>query len=222
MKLFFIVSLLFSFFSFPLIVGCLTMESSNYKIMTDVISVGGETSNSTNYQIFNTVGEFGTTETRSTSAGYILDAGFQSASTATNLSATLSSNSISLGELTLTTVATGAQTLSVSTDSTTGYTTTIKDDGDLRSGSNIINDIPSSGTVTAGTSGYGISTAGIAGQMNSAVTSMPLTTSPQIVAASSTPATNEQTVITYKAAIGTGTVYGLYSHTVTITTTVNY
>ncbi|MCX6779044.1 MAG: hypothetical protein NTU97_02330 [Candidatus Magasanikbacteria bacterium] len=222
MRLFLIVSLVFSSLSFPLTAGCLTMQSSNYKIMTDVISVGGETSTSTNYQVFNTVGEFGVTDTRSTSTGYILDAGFQPSSTATNLSSTLSTNSINLGTLSPSTVSSGSQTLTVSTDSATGYTVTIQDDGDLRSGANSISDIISGGTVTAGTPGYGISTEGVAGQMNSITTSMPLTTSPQILAATSTPAANEQTIITYKAAIGSGTAYGTYSHTVTFTTVVNY
>lgn len=222
MRLFFLIFLLFVTFNFPQSVGSLTMESANYKILTDVVSVGGETSTSTSYKIFNTVGEFGVTDTRSTSANYTVDAGFQGAAASTTLSATLSANSINLGNLALSSVASASQTLTITTNSATGYTTTVQEDGDLRSGSNTIDDIPVGGTVTAGTEGYGVSTSGGAGRMNSVTASTPLTTSAQIVAASSTPVSGEQTAITYKAAIGSGTAYGTYTHTVTFTTVVNY
>ncbi len=223
MRSFFGISLLIFSLSFPSIARCLTMESVNYKILTEVVSVGGETSTSTNYQVFNTVGEFGVTETNSTSTNYNLASGFQPSSSAgATLSATLSTNSISLGELTTSDVSSASQILTVTTNAATGYTTTIKSDGQLRSGSNTIPDIAVDGTVTSGVASYGISTAGGAGQMNSSTTSTPLSTSDQILAATSTPATGEQTTITYKAAIGSDTAYGTYSQSVTFTTTVNY
>lgn len=223
MRLIFGVSLLVFSLNFPLVARCLTMESVNYKILTEVVSVGGETSTSTNYQIFNTVGEFGVAETNSTSTNYNLASGFQPSSAAgATLSATLSTNSINLGELTTAEVASGSQTLTVTTNAATGYTTTIKDDGQLRSGSNVIPDIPLDGTVTAGVPGYGINTTGDAGKMNSSATSTPLSTSDQILAATSTPASGEQTIITYKAAIDSSIAYGTYSHAVTFTTIVNY
>jgi len=208
--------------SFPLVASSLTMESTNFKVVTDVVNVGGGLSTSTNYQIINTSGEMGSQPTQSTSTNFIIDSGFFGADSATSLAVTLSTDSINFGTLSLSSVASASQTLTVSTNAVTGYTTTINDDGDLRSGSNVITDIPINGTVTAGTAGYGISTSGSAGKMNSTTTSTPLTTSSQIVASNSAAAGNEETIITYKAAVGSGTAYGTYSHIVTFTTMVNY
>ncbi|MEK7189596.1 MAG: hypothetical protein AAB666_01295, partial [Patescibacteria group bacterium] len=112
-----------------------------------------------------------------------------------------------------------SQTLTVTTNSPTGYTATIAEDGNLRSGANDINDVSDS-NVTAGAEEYGIRTSGTAGQMNNSDTA--ITIASQTVASTSTIATSEQTSIAYKAAVSASTESGTYSHTVTFTTTVNY
>ncbi|MBI5023234.1 MAG: hypothetical protein HZC05_03715, partial [Candidatus Magasanikbacteria bacterium] len=200
--------------------GSASMSSENYNLSVDAISVGGDLGTSTNYQVSNTVGESpGIHDTPSTSTNYIIEAGFQAAASGVVLSAALSTNSVSLGTLSTGAVSTASQTLTVTTNSPTGYTATIADDGNLRSGANDINDV-SDGTVTAGSEEYGIRTSGTAGQMNNSDTA--ITAVAQTVASTSTIATSEQTSIAYKVGVSASTESGTYSHTVTFTTTVNY
>lgn len=207
-------------FLFPVIANGLEMSSTNYKILTEVASVGGATSTSSNYKIFDTLGEAsGVSPTTSTSGNYIVAAGFWSAAGLKNLSATLSIDSISLGTLSTQAVASASQTLTVTTDVASGYTTYVSQDQNLTSGSNTIPALGGS-SVTAGTAGYGIVTSGTAGQMNSGAT--PLTTSLQALALSASSVTSQATIITYKASAGASTASGSYSHTVTFTTVVNY
>lgn len=206
--------------NFPLTAGSVSMSSENYNLSVDAISVGGDLGTSTNYQISGTAGESpGIHDTPSTSTNYIIEAGFQAAASGVVLSATLSTNSVSLGSLGTDAVSTASQTLTVTTNSPTGYTATIAEDGNLRSGANDINDVSDS-NVTAGAEEYGIRTSGTAGQMNNSDTA--ITIASQTVASTSTIATSEQTSIAYKAAVSASTESGTYSHTVTFTTTVNY
>lgn len=208
------------FLLFPLGTESLEMSSTNYKIVTEAVSVGGATSTSASYQLFNTAGETaGVHQATSTSSNYIVQTGFPFLSNEYTLSATLSTNAINLGTLSTSAVSTISQTLTVTANIATGYVTYISDDGNLRSGSNDINDV-SGGTVTAGTEGYGLRTSGTAGQMNAADTAV--TTGLQTIARSTVPVANEVTTITYKAAIGSGTSAGTYSHTATLSTVINY
>lgn len=218
-KLFFL--LIFSLtLSFPVTVRPIDMTSENYKVFVDTVSVGGTEPVSETYRVFSTEGEAGgISPTQSTSTNYIVAAGFQAMANTIYVSATLSQSSISLGSLSAAAVASGSETITVSTNSPTGYAATIVEDGNLRAGANDINDVLD-GSVTAGSEEYGIITSGVAGQMNGADTA--ITGAAQSVAASSTPVLNETTTLTYKAAISGGTVSGYYSHQVTFTTTVNY
>lgn len=217
---------LFIFFIFlltlnsPVMVGCVGMTSENFKLFADVVSVGGSEPVSENFRVFNTAGEAdGINPTQTTSANYQIQAGFQAMANTIYIGAALSASSLSLGELSLTAVGSNSETLTANTNSPTGYTTTILEDGNLRSGSVDINDV-ADGAVTAGSEEYGVRTSGIAGQMNLADTA--ITGIAQSVAASSTPVNNEITTLTYKAGISATTAYGNYSHQVTFTTTVNY
>lgn len=204
---------------FPLTTKTVGMTSENFKLFADVVSVGGETPTSTNYIVFETTGEAGSaSQTRTTSTNYIMSAGFQ-AMGITTLSASLSASTIALGSLSTTAVASGSQILTVNTSSPTGYTATIQEDGNLRSGANDINDVSDS-SVTAGSEEYGIRTSGVAGQMNSVDTA--ITAVAQTIASTSTVAHNEATTITYKAAISAATEAGSYSQIITFTTTANY
>lgn len=218
-KLFFL--LIFSLtLSFPVTVRPIDMTSENYKVFVDTVSVGGTEPVSETYRVFSTEGEAGgISPTQSTSTNYIVAAGFQAMANTIYVSATLSQSSISLGSLSAAAVASGSETITVSTNSPTGYASTIVEDGNLRSGADDINDV-GDGSVTAGSEEYGVITSGVAGQMNSADTA--ITGVAQNVAASSTPVLSEQTTLTYKAAISGATVSGYYSHQVTFTTTANY
>ncbi len=218
--------LIFLFFSFllalnfPLAAGSVSMSSENYQISVDAISVGGDLTNSTNYQVMGATAEgLGVSPTQSTSTNYIVEAGFPSMISDLGLSITLSTNAIALGTLSQLAIASASQTLTITTNSPSGYTTTIVEDGNLRSGGNDINDV-ADGTVTAGSEEYGIRTSGAAGQMNNTDTA--ITGVAQTIASTSTVALAEQTVISYKAAVSENTTYGTYSQTVTFTTTANY
>ncbi len=220
MKRLFIFLIFLLTLNFPVMVGCVGMTSENFKLFADVVSVGGSEPISENYRVFNTAGEAsGVDPTKTTSTNYQIQAGFQAMANTIYVSAALSASSLSLGELSVSVVGSNSETLTANTNSPTGYTTTIQEDGNLRSGANDINDVADS-TVTAGSEEYGARTSGIAGQMNSADTA--ITGVAQNVAASSTPVHNEITTLTYKAGISATTAYGNYSHQVTFTTTVNY
>lgn len=220
MRSIFLILILAFCLSFPMEASTVDMSSTNYKIFVDVISVGGDLTNSTNYQVNSAMGEAGGVhETVSTSTNYSLAAGFQ-ALAGVALSATLSTNAVSLGALNVNQVVTASQTITVTTNATNGYTVTIQEDGNLRSGADDINDV-TDGAVTIGKEEYGIRTSGAVGQMNNSDTA--ITSLPQIIATSSTLATNEQTAITYKAAAAVEeTQSGNYSHIVTFTTVANY
>jgi len=216
-KIFYLLIFLISL-NFPITADSLIMSSTNFNIITDTVSVGGDVSASTNYKVYSTIGEIGSNPAQSTSANYNADLGFQALTGIQNLSVTLSTASISLGTLSLTSVASASQTITVSTDSSSGYTTTIEEDGNLRSGANTIPDV-SGGAITAGTAAYGFTTStpsGSPGLVNA------ITSTASVIFSSSTAVSAEQTVATYKAAVGSGTAYGNYSHAVTFTTTINY
>lgn len=219
MRSIFALLILIIIFNFPLSAGSASMSSENFQMQLDTISVGGDVAASTNYLVFGTYGDLGASPTTSTSDNYIIHAGFQAAASGVTLTAALSANSIALGSLSTGSVSSASQTLTVTTNSPTGYTTTVTEDGNLRSGDNDINDV-GDGTVTAGSEEYGLLTSGAAGQMNSADTA--ITGVAQTAASTSTIATSEAITITYKAAVSGNTGYGTYSHTVTFTTTANY
>ena len=220
MRLIFLILIILLALSFPRPVDLVSMTSENYQIFVDVVSVGGDLSTSTNYKVFNTLGEAaGVSPTQSTSTNYIIEAGFQVIASTTYVSAALSTNAVSLGKLSTTIVASASQGLIVSTNAHTGYIATIQEDGNLRSGSDDIDDV-TDGSVTAGYEEYGLRTSGAAGQMNNADTA--ITAVAQTVAASSAAIIGESTGITYKAAVSSLTAHGSYSHTTTITTAVNY
>ena len=194
----------------------LSMEGSGYQIISDSFSftsvdqvTGGD------YALFSTGGEVGATSTAGGNA--VLRGGFA----ATNqgiLRLTLSSDSISLGELSETAVASADLTATVSTDSQTGYTLSIAEDGNLRDANgNDINDV-SDGAVAAGQEEYGIRTSGADGLLP---VDQNLTPGGRNVASSAGIVTNRATTISFRASRGNAAAVGNYSHRVTFTLTVN-
>ena len=122
------------------------MQSSNFKIQSDSINVGGGFSSSTNYRTQSTVGEISTGDSASTN--YQLKAGYQqmqevylSLSTAPNVTMSPSLGGIVGG------TANGSTTVTVITDSSAGYSLTIvaSTSPAMKSGSNAIADYVPSG-----------------------------------------------------------------------------
>jgi hypothetical protein len=134
--------LLFPFVLFSLQIGIAqVMESTNYMIQSDSINVGGGFSSSTNYQVESTVGEIATGNSASTN--FELRAGYQqmlsvyislTGATAVSLGPTIPG--VSGG------TATGSTTVTVTTDSLSGYYLTIAAASSpaMQSGANTIAD----------------------------------------------------------------------------------
>lgn len=153
-----------------------------------------------------------------TSSGgvYALRGGFQSQEKGI-LRFSVSSGSASLGTVTTTAVATAAVTTTISTDSETGYTLYINDDGNLRSGGNDIDDVVG-GSVDAGSEEYGFVTSGSDGIIT---TDTEITTSPTAIASANGAVTDRQVGIEFRASVSPLTVEATYSHSVTLSATVN-
>jgi hypothetical protein len=124
------------------------MQSTNYQIQSDSINVGGGLSDSSNYSLESTAGEIATGNSGSTN--YQLRAGYQqmqevfiaiSGATTTILSPTI--GGITGG------IANGSTTVTVITDSPSGYSLTIQSEATptLRSGANTILDYVPVGAV---------------------------------------------------------------------------
>lgn len=123
------------------------------------------------------------------------------------ISIAVSSHIINFGVLTTGSVSTDTTTATVGTNAPFGYVAQIYTDGTFR---NIHNDTinpVTDGTVTAGSEEYGIRTSGTDGQFNS--TDQGISTTP-VTFASSTTASNNATIITFKAAISGITPAGTY------------
>ena len=195
-----------------------SMSSANYINWMDSFNVGGEeTSSSASYQLQDTLGELGTGPI--SSASYGNQGGFRQVEANPTLTFSISSNSIDFGLLDRNAVTTRSHTIITTTNSEKGYTTTVIEDGNLRSGANDINDV-ADGSVSAGSEEYGIRTSGDQGQMNATDTA--ITSTAQTVASYSSYINASTTTITYRATISTSSVTGNYSHTVTYISTGNF
>lgn len=208
------------FIFFPLNTWADVMSSDNYKIFSDVLSVGGAYSTSTNYGVFDTLSEVAVNPTSSSSSNFEIQSGFWGMSSSSILSVSLSTNSISLGTLKASEVSTYAQSLTITTNAFSGYTTTVQTDGALRTSGGLTIPAVSDGSVTAGSEEYGIRTSGTNAQMNSSDTG--LSTSAQTLATVSNAIIADSVTITYKASRSNSSLSGDYSQAITFTTTVNF
>lgn len=156
--------------------------------------------------------------------GIILKSGFQ-ALERDNLSLTLSSSTLSFGTLSTEAISTTSLTMTVTTDSETGYGITLTEDTDFCTGGvdcdedeNNIDDVAAGQIVTAGTEGYGVRTtsgAGIVGADTAIDGSLPLATHPIAIS-------GHETDVEFLVAIDESkTVAGEYAHNLTFTVTAN-
>lgn len=154
----------------------------------------------------------------STSTGntYNLFAGFHE-ELANTVSLNLGASSVSLGSLSQASVSNSSIEATISTDSITGFTLSLTEDGNLRSGANDINDV-ADGSVTAGSEEYGIRTSGTDGLFNSTDNAI---TNNLNIASNLGSISNDVTTINFKASASSATTYGSYSHIVTFTLTAN-
>lgn len=132
-----------------------------------------------------------------------------------------------LGTVTTAAVNTGNYDVNVGTNATNGATMRVNDEGNLRNGSDDIDDITENTTVAAGTEGYGIAVASDAAWTETSPfddDDTPMTTSPQAVASTGAPiAQNGNDVtVTHRVAVSSATKALTFSHTVTWTAVANF
>lgn len=184
------------------------MSSTNYIIYADTVETGGGLSTGGIYSLEQTSGE--SPAGFSTSSAYEIRAGYQYMERG-YLSLLISSNSLNLGTLSESAVSSAGTTLTVGTDSATGYSLSIS--GVAGSAVAPVSD----GTVTAGSEEYGFAASGLESQVTGDVAVAAST----LVAATSTPVGSSATVMTFKASMGGSTASGAYSQTVTMTASAN-
>ncbi len=213
MILFFVFNMMLAV---PFVVFGQSMTSTNYSIQGDTFS-GGNFATSTNFGVIDAVGQWFAES--STSTNYKTLDWFTASFTSGTLSSSLSGSSISFGELSTDSVSSQSLVITVTTDSSSGYTVKMSENTNFIAGSETIDDV-SDGAVTAGVEEYGIRTSGVDGQFNSVDTS--ITSNLKTVALKTTVASAVQTTVSFKAAISQSTVAGSYTHTVTFSTVANF
>lgn len=217
------------FLSLTTLVKAFPTSSTNYKLEGEFGIFGGAKT-STNYRLTDTGGGFA--PGIGTSTNYRNCSGFQCViAEVPKITVTLSANSINLGTLTTSSVNTGSQTISVTTN-VGGYTARVYEDGNLCRiplPCNAANDIAdvADGAVTANSEEYGLATSEAGQEItqdsscgSAAYNASGLTTTPQSVANATGPTyTAETTTICYAAAIAGSTAAGTYRQIVTFITT---
>ena len=196
------------------------MTGGDFEIYADGFDyIDSQVSEGGAFSLFDTGGESFATSTAGGS--FILNGGFEYLEKGV-ISLALSASTLSLGQTSLSTVTTGSVSATVSTDSHTGYSLSISENGSLCSPSvsncNYSFGDVSDGAVTAGFSEYGIRTAGSHGQQNNS--DVAITGSGPVVASFEGPIESGQTDVTFKAAISIDAIGGGYSHLVSFTVTV--
>jgi hypothetical protein len=170
--------------------------------------------------------------------GVDTESGYSVTATAATVNPTLTASTataISFGSLLVGSANVAAHTVTVTTNATGGYTTTARQDGDLRksNGDTITPVVASNASpaafptgITTGRIGYHTTDAslctGTATRFSVDDTYAALTTSPAEVICSGGPVTSEATSLVYKVVIGNQQPAGSYSNTITYITTATY
>lgn len=201
----FIISILT--LSFPGQIIC-AMSSTNYFIYADSIETGGGLSVGGAYSLEDTAGE--SPAGFSNSAIYEIRAGYQHMERG-YISFTISHNSLNLGVLSTSAINSASTTLTVGTDSVTGYAVSFFSvSGSMISG-------VSDGTVTVGSEEYGFSAVGsesqVVGDVAPAVSA--------IIASTSSPAFSSITEMMFKASMSGTTVSGNYNQSLILVASAN-
>lgn len=211
-----VLILAFLFFWIPFSISFAVMSGGTYDIFADTFSATDDSAASTGgtYSLRSNGGESGV---GNLSGGtYTLRGGFQAMEKSV-LSMSFTTSSVGLGILSLVSIASSTVSSTVTTDSVTGYSITLTEDGNLRDGGNTLDDVLD-GAVTAGSEEYGLRTIGGGGEWagvdTAIVNGLEIATSLGVV-------NNQETGIQFRAAIGGSSLAGSYAHTITATITVN-
>jgi hypothetical protein len=193
-----------------------TMSSSSFVITSDDITTGGGNINSASFNAETDIGGKATGEDLA-SASFAACAGYPCTLFEPYLTFSVTPNSISLGNLSTGSVASGTTTITTTSNAWSGYVTTVATDGEFRTADSL-HTIPgvTDGTVTAGSAEYGI---GLTGSDRSFTDDRAISTTPINVAANGGSAENSAVVVTFKAAISSTVTAGNYSQIATFITT---
>lgn len=177
------------------------MSSTNYTIFADSVDAGGVLSVSGTYSLEDTFGE---SPTASSSGGvYEVIAGYQAMDWSV-LVIDIDTNTINLGTLSTSAVATSSATISVTADATSGYVLSV---GSV-SGTSLT--AVSDGAVTAGSEEYGLSASGV----DAAFADDRGIAAGLNISSSSTLVTYAQTTVTFKAAISSASTAASLSQSI--------
>ena len=202
-----LIALLLGFLLFPSISRG-TMSSTNYTIFADSVDSGGALSTGGTYTLQDTTGE--SPVGSSTSSAYEVIGGYQAMDWAI-LTIGIDTATIDLGTLSRSAVATSSAVVTIPADAADGYVLSVASiSGTSLTG---VND----GEVSAGQEEYGVAVSGpdaafnddraIAAGLN--------------LSSSSTPATETQTTLTFKASISSASVMGGRSQSIILTASTN-
>ena len=187
------------------------MTGGDYVLYADdvgLVNSGPGTGGS--FELFSSAGDFGAQDTEG--GAVVLRGGFE-AMTRGTVALSLSSATLTLGELSASSVATGSIVATITSEE--GYDMSIAEDGDLRDGAKTIDDV-ADGTVTAGSEEYGIKATdgdGVLSQDTAITNNL-------VVASNVGYVRDKATTVTFSASIDpTQTQQGSYAHTVTLTLT---
>ena len=203
----FVVVLLLGFLAFPSTSWGL-MSSTNYTIFADSVDSGGVLSTSGTYNLQDTAGE--SPVGSSTSSTYEVIGGYQAMDWSV-LTIEISTTSINLGTLAIDRVATSSAVVTVTADASTGYVLSVASISGTSLGG------VSDGSVTPGQEEYGVAVSGI----DAAFSDDRAIVAGLSLSSSSTAVTSAQTTVTFKAAMGSASVEGGRSQSVTLTASTN-
>lgn len=155
-----------------------------------------------------------------------------SASVNPTLDVTLSATTCALATLSSSQIDTCSYTVTVSTNATSGYASTILDDGNLRDGSNDINDAAGDNDVDQGSEEYGVATSDTSQTIVTYTTCTDPASNPQAASAMTTsaqqfanatgPVSGDVTTLCHAASITGSTPAGSFSHVATIIVTATF
>ncbi len=204
----------------PILVNAETRSSASFIISSDDISVGGDRSTSASYAVQDDLGGNAAGENVN-SLSYRACAGYPCTLSIEPPTITFSvaPNAVNFGTLTSAVVATGDVTITTSTNSATGYATTVATDGAFRSVAGDQVHGVSDGAVTAGHDEYGI---GLTGADRAFADDRSISTALRVVASNAGPVTSAATTVTFKAAISPTVPAGAYSQIATFVSTAEF
>lgn len=185
------------------------MSSTNYMIYADSLETGGGLSSGGGYNLEDTIGE----GIISGSAGstYNIKAGYQ-AMVLGSLAMNIDNYTLNLGDLSTTEIKSASTTLTITTDSISGYSASVQS----VSGTGLT--AVSDGTVTVGEEEYGLAVSGsdaVFADDRSVIAG-------RILANKTSPAIGSQTMVTFKAAISSTTPSGSKNQTISIGVSANF